>query len=36
MEAEKKTIIDTKYEPNKKPDNNDNQEAGSIYKTIKI
>ena len=35
-EAEKKTIIDPKYEPYKKPDNKDNQEAGSINKTIKI
>ena len=26
MEAEKKTIIDPKYEPYKKPDNKDNQE----------
>ena len=31
-----KTIIDPKYEPYKKPDNKDNQEAGSINKTIKI
>ena len=30
-----KTIIDPKYEPYKKPDNKDNQEAGSINKTIK-
>jgi len=29
-----KTIIDPKYEPYKKPDNKDNQEAGSINKTI--
>ena len=36
MEAEIKTIIDPKYEPYKKPDNKDNQEAGSINKTIKI
>ena len=36
MEAEMKTIIDPKYEPYKKPDNKDNQEAGSINKTIKI
>ena len=36
MEAEMKTIIDPKYEPYKKPDNRDNQEAGSINKTIKI
>ena len=36
MEAEKKTIIDPKFEPYKKPDNKDNQEAGSINKTIKI
>ena len=36
MEAEIKTIIDPKYEPYKKPDNRDNQEAGSINKTIKI
>ncbi len=35
-EAEMKTIIDPKYEPYKKPDNKDNQEAGSINKTIKI
>ena len=31
-----KTIIEPKYEPYKKPDNRDNQEAGSINKTIKI
>ena len=31
-----KTIIDPKYGPYKKPDNKDNQEAGSINKTIKI
>ena len=36
MKAEIKTIIDPKYEPYKKPDNKDNQEAGSINKTIKI
>ena len=36
MEAEMKTIIDPKYEPYKKPDNKDNQEAGSINKTIAI
>ena len=36
MEAEIKTIIDPKYDPYKKPDNRDNQEAGSINKTIKI
>ena len=36
MEAEMKTIIDPKYEPYKKPDNKDNQEAGRINKTIKI
>ena len=36
MEAEMKTIIDPKYEPYKKPDNNDNPEAGSINNTIKI
>ena len=36
MEAEIKTIIDPKYEPYRKPDNKDNQEAGSINKTIKI
>ena len=36
IEAEIKTIIDPKYEPYKKPDNKDNQEAGSINKTIKI
>ena len=36
MEAEIKTIIDPKYEPYKKPDNKDNQEAGSINKTIRI
>ena len=36
MEAEMKTIIDPKYEPYKKPDNKDNQEAGSINKIIKI
>ena len=36
MKAEMKTIIDPKYEPYKKPDNKDNQEAGSINKTIKI
>jgi len=36
MEAEMKTIIDPKYEPYNKPDNKDNQEAGSINKTIKI
>ena len=36
MEAEIKTIIDPKYEPYKKPDNKDNQEAGRINKTIKI
>jgi len=36
MEADMKTIIDPKYEPYKKPDNKDNQEAGSINKTIKI
>ena len=35
-EAEMKTINDPKYEPYKKPDNRDNQEAGSINKTIKI
>ena len=35
-DAEKKTIIDPKYEPYKKPDNKDNQEAGRINKTIKI
>ena len=31
-----KTIIDPKYEPYKKPDNKDNQEAGSINKTITV
>ena len=36
MEAAMKTIIDPTYEPYKKPDNKDNQEAGSINKTIKI
>ena len=36
MEAEIKTIIDPKYEPYKNPDNKDNQEAGSINKTIKM
>ena len=36
MEAEMKTIIDPKYEPYKKPDNKDSQEAGSINKTNKI
>ncbi len=36
MKAEMKTIIDPKYEPYKKPDNKDNQEAGSISKTINI
>ena len=36
MKAEIKTIIDPKYEPYKKPDKRDNQEAGSINKTIKI
>ena len=36
IEAEMKTIIDPKCEPYKKPDNRDNQEAGSINKTIKI
>ena len=36
MKAEMKTIIDTKYEPYRNPDNKDNQEAGSINKTIKI
>ena len=36
MEAEMKTIIDPKYEPYKKPDNKDSQEAGSINKTTKI
>ena len=36
MEAEMKTIIGPKYEPYKKPDYKDNQEAGSINKTIKI
>ena len=30
-----KTIIDPKYEPYKKPDNKDNQEAGSINKQLK-
>ena len=35
-EAEIKTIIDPKYEPYKKTDNKDSQEAGSINKTIKI
>jgi len=36
IEAEIKTTIDPKYEPYKKPDNKDNQEAGSINKTNKI
>ena len=36
IEAEIKTIIDPKYEPYKKPDNKDSQEAGSTNKTIKI
>ena len=36
IEAAIKTIIDPKYEPYKKPANKDNQEAGSINKTIKI
>ena len=36
MKAEKKTIIDPKYEPYKKPDKKVDQEAGSINKTIKI
>ena len=36
MEAEINTIIDPKYEPYKKPDSKDNQDAGSINKTIKI
>ena len=34
MEAEMKTIIETKYEPYKNPDNKESQEAGSINKTI--
>ena len=36
MEAEIKTIIDPKYEPYKKPENKDNQEAGSNNKTMQI
>ena len=36
MEAEKKTIIDPKQEPYKKPDNKHNKEHGSINKKIKI
>ena len=36
MEAEIKTIIDPKYEPYKKPDNKDSQDAGSINKAMKI
>ena len=36
IEAEMKTINDPKYGPYKKPDNRDNQEAGSINKTITI
>ncbi len=36
MDAEMNTIIDPKYEPYKKPDNKDNQEAGSINKTNKM
>ena len=35
MEAEKKTIIDPKYEPYKKPDNKDNQELGVLIKQLK-
>ena len=34
--AAQKTIIDPRYEPYKKPDNKDNQEAGRINKTITI
>tara|TARA_Y100000766_G_C18824334_1_gene564659 strand:- start:86 stop:343 length:258 start_codon:yes stop_codon:yes gene_type:complete len=34
--AAKKTIIEPRYDPYKKPDNKDNQEAGSINKTIKM
>ena len=34
--AAKKTIIEPRYEPYKKPDNKDNQDAGRINKTNTI